>query len=815
MASYTLKLVLVIVVLSLAPRSALASQADTLVVSPDTARVSTPGTWTLKLAFSRVLTQGAVISVEVPRWWQIPQLVDTTVSGYVKVWTQSGSVSFTKKIIYSNLDALPGYTRAIQLTILSGSLSLQDTIYVKLGQERMDTLGIKPNPFAGKQAFRAMLLSPPGSKVLSAPVLVFPRSMFVLRVIAPSVVQPGEKFPVRVAAVDANGNRDWRYTDNFIASTTDPLSVLPATVLLQESDSGTIAFPASLNSEGFHQIRLRDKQGRFWVSNPVWCKKSVNERVFWGDPHSHCVISNHGYGIPDDLFSYARRISALDWVVYSEHDYLSATDYAQYVVQLSNVHSKTGEFVTLIGLEYTGDPRWLGHLNIYFQSAQPAQINYAMYSSIPALMEALKRHGGIAQINHPFRPVVSFNQWEQIDTSVVRNVEMVNEQESYEFPLPGASGSIRQQLNQGFALGFVGSSDNHLAHAGTHWTTSKFSALTAVLCDSLTRQSVFNALRQRKTYASNGIRPLIDFTVNATPIGSTVRLRQSDSPVITIAGKIGAASTIDSLRVTKKGGTLLVLRPRSNVASFTASDTLHGNSDFYYLVVSEEGGGRAWTSPIIVIREDTLTFAAPLRALSPRSGDTLKIDTLMKLKFTWSAFRFQNLGDTTRYSLRVFGSSIDTAIAGIKDTSVEMSFLRRLRPSSIYSWYVMANNGRGTVISSDTASFVLAGELSHSGPAILLPKDFVLYQSFPNPFNSSTEISYALPVASSVRISVYDLLGRIVHELVNSSMQAGFHIARWNANNVPSGVYFLRMEAEGREAGRPQFTATVKAVVIR
>jgi len=67
----------------------------------------------------------------------------------------------------------------------------------------------------------------------------------------------------------------------------------------------------------------------------------------------------------------------------------------------------------------------------------------------------------------------------------------------------------------------------------------------------------------------------------------------------------------------------------------------------------------------------------------------------------------------------------------------------------------------------------------------------------PNPFNTSTIISYRLPDASYVGLDVYDLLGKKVASLVDHVQQAGEHSMIWNARDLPTGVYFARLKSEG------------------
>ena len=76
-----------------------------------------------------------------------------------------------------------------------------------------------------------------------------------------------------------------------------------------------------------------------------------------------------------------------------------------------------------------------------------------------------------------------------------------------------------------------------------------------------------------------------------------------------------------------------------------------------------------------------------------------------------------------------------------------------------------------------------------------LPTSFALEANYPNPFNPTTTIPFALPEKTPVRLAVYDLLGRQVQVLVQETLPAGRHAVRFEASSLPSGVYFARIEA--------------------
>jgi hypothetical protein len=95
-----------------------------------------------------------------------------------------------------------------------------------------------------------------------------------------------------------------------------------------------------------------------------------------------------------------------------------------------------------------------------------------------------------------------------------------------------------------------------------------------------------------------------------------------------------------------------------------------------------------------------------------------------------------------------------------------------------------------------------------------LPKLFTLEQNYPNPFNPSTRIQYGLPIQSSVRLVVYNMLGQVVKELINSEQQAGYQSVIWNAN-VASGMYFYKLEAVSTIDPNQRFGQVKKMLLLR
>lgn len=78
-----------------------------------------------------------------------------------------------------------------------------------------------------------------------------------------------------------------------------------------------------------------------------------------------------------------------------------------------------------------------------------------------------------------------------------------------------------------------------------------------------------------------------------------------------------------------------------------------------------------------------------------------------------------------------------------------------------------------------------------------IPNKYSLNQNYPNPFNPLTTISFGIPVRGLVTLKVYDILGKEIADLLNDEKQAGTYKINFEASNLPSGIYFYKIEVNG------------------
>ncbi|HCN24483.1 MAG TPA: hypothetical protein DIS65_03840, partial [Candidatus Marinimicrobia bacterium] len=95
----------------------------------------------------------------------------------------------------------------------------------------------------------------------------------------------------------------------------------------------------------------------------------------------------------------------------------------------------------------------------------------------------------------------------------------------------------------------------------------------------------------------------------------------------------------------------------------------------------------------------------------------------------------------------------------------------------------------------------------------IIPIAFALHQNYPNPFNPITTLRYDLPVDNHVTLTIYDLNGRVVNQIININQPAGHHSVMWNSTNsfgkpVSAGVYLYQIRAG-------DFVQTQKMVLLK
>ncbi len=146
-------------------------------------------------------------------------------------------------------------------------------------------------------------------------------------------------------------------------------------------------------------------------------------------------------------------------------------------------------------------------------------------------------------------------------------------------------------------------------------------------------------------------------------------------------------------------------------------------------------------------------------------------------------------------------------------------------PPGVYSYSAKAGGFPDAVMAYDSFDFektvsrdegsaayqggwIVTGWEENTNASLILNSQFSILNSSPNPFNASTALSFVLQAASRIELTIYDISGREVLDLVDAFYPAGTHQVVWDASAMSSGVFFARLEAGGS-------VETVKIILMK
>jgi hypothetical protein len=176
---------------------------------------------------------------------------------------------------------------------------------------------------------------------------------------------------------------------------------------------------------------------------------------------------------------------------------------------------------------------------------------------------------------------------------------------------------------------------------------------------------------------------------------------------------------------------------------------------------------------------------------------------------------------TTGGSIEVWLDSLESGekiaecpISNTGDWRTFQTFISAVKPISgrhdVYLKFTGA--GTGKLFQFQWFYFTVKGDTTTSVPELLdsaVPQKYGLEQNFPNPFNPSTMISYAIPNPGLVTLKIYDLLGRESQTLIDEFQQPDTYAVDFDASKLASGIYFYHLQAGSA------FAATKKMLLLR
>ena len=542
-----------------------AESAGRLSVSPVSGCVTDPVsvhlTWTCG---EMDILAGGCVRFQVPQAFCDPQVRSPLKAGYCTAECEKPGVTLSLAVSREGHPKDSAYVtiwgKSIYVHVLSGTLSKGDQITLRYGQ----CASGDPQPFAYAEPTPAPFFS--GRHFFSV-------------------------------AVDPDGQRSAPFSGMLRSPDLPEMLMEP----------GPAVSAAHISSLRGHAEITFDQLGNpvetQWSGTAKDTESSIAPGVLFGDMHCHSMYSD-GLWTPEDCYRFARDVIGLDFCAVTDHVVQMSDDEWQRTMEANRLFHKDGEFLTLNGYElnYPG----IGDKNLYYPGEEG-----------PLLRD---RHWGTEELIDPHTHVERWLENGAIMMShlhagnltkfyvpeLCRLVEIYSNwgccecQGAHPTFIPSLRQDFRGQWAQdalaaGWHIAFTGNSDDHMARpgwSGWHRVERVYrGGLTAVYTDEPTRKGLFDALKNRRTYATSGSRIRVEADMNGFLPGSKI----ASAGEYCIRLSVSDPSPILSIELISGGQILSSIQPQAG--SWQGELRLSSLPGPCYLRIRQQSGHTAWTSP--------------------------------------------------------------------------------------------------------------------------------------------------------------------------------------------------------------------------
>ncbi len=340
-------------------------------------------------------------------------------------------------------------------------------------------------------------------------------------------------------------------------------------------------------------------------SNPILVSQDPPEyRLYWGDIHGHTIQSD-GLGAVEDYYAYGRDMSLLDFCSVADHAGHMGPGEWERARAVAGAAYEPGTYVTFCGNELNART---GEKCVYFRRDSHSMYRYP--DDRNTLFE-LARAGEALIIPHQH----GRGPW-PYPKDVIRVTEMYSIWGAFEYPgnpRPCIGGgdytgrTVLDMLLAGYRPGVIGGSDCHAGHPGhTDWLRAckaYWCGLAAVYAEELTREAIWQALLDRRCYATTGPRIIVGLRSGEARMGSEVPVAPERERTFDI--EVVGTEALKRVTLIKNGQPRFILPGNGQLLRTTVSDSQGpGEPAFYYLRVAQEDGEMAWSSPLWFVHSD-------------------------------------------------------------------------------------------------------------------------------------------------------------------------------------------------------------------
>ena len=330
--------------------------------------------------------------------------------------------------------------------------------------------------------------------------------------------------------------------------------------------------------------------------------------LYWGDLHMHSNISKcslhskfHCTEV-EEKHRFSRDVGGLDFALLTDHETMSDDEWES-TTRAAHLNNRDNSFTAFVGFEWTSsqlkDKHNFGHYNVLYKDEGPLlRISDPAFETIEQVWNYFQYHEAITIPHHPGDDThpLDWNYFSESHEPLVEIFQVRGSYESDNCEMPPISfgrgkksgNSVREGLDRGYRFGFTAGGE----HEGV--------GVTAVYADELTRESIYQALKNRHVYGTTGARIVLDFRINGYLMGSEVSTHEA-SAVCEVHVK--GCDELAYIKLIQPDCETPLYESDGNGQTELLIRTdliLTKNTQWFYIRVKQADEHMAWSSPIWV-----------------------------------------------------------------------------------------------------------------------------------------------------------------------------------------------------------------------
>lgn len=493
-----------------------------------------------------------------PSDWGMPQFDNPRERGYTSV-----KVNGNAKIEASLEMFERPFNQSMVIRVYDGFLVEGDTVIITMGDTSQGSDGIKAQTFCEEKHEFRTFVDPYGSRRyqrLPNDIVfeIYSGEVNEIHIVAPSVYDDSRKNEFLIRGIDYYGNIAQDFEDTIflklISKDTGSVKELEPIKMIKKN-KGLYRFTLPQKpAAGIYYIEGKTKNTKLsYLSNPIKIEETVN-KLYFGDMHGQ-TAETVGTGSLERYFTFARDSAFIDFTGWQGNDFQINDAKWNDVREVTKKYHEPKEFITFLGYEWSGLTQNGGDNNVYFFDdndtfypnsnwlENPGSTNIKNNAAtLSELLEKVKGRDDVMIIPHIGG---RYGTLEYADPKYTPVIEIHSHHGTFEWFIFDAMKARKK-------VGFIGTSDDHTCRQGMSYPLSKdgkassfdvTSGYTAVYAKNLTRESIWNSIKERHCYATTFNRMILETDIDGYHMGEEVRENvnrnmkvsvSSNSPIDTI-----------------------------------------------------------------------------------------------------------------------------------------------------------------------------------------------------------------------------------------------------------------------------------------